>query len=74
MPDQPVRVQMSFECGHVGGARSDVVEIGREEWNGMSPKERRDMLDEMADAEAANYFSWGWGCESPDDEKATDDR
>lgn len=67
MSDQNEPVLVSLNVEGWGSSSQDTQPIDREEWNSLDPAGRVKLLDELADTHAANYVSWGWHIEDPDD-------
>ena len=65
----PVIVSLNVEG--FSSSATDTYEIDRDEWDGMSRKERAAMLDDAALSFANDHVSWGWHIANPDDEAAT---
>lgn len=62
---KPVLVQLHVEA--FGGEADETVEIGRDDWDGMTPAERSALLLEMTETHLANHASAGWHIEDPGD-------
>ncbi len=65
MTTQPVVVSLNVEG--FGEHVTESHEIDRTEWDGMTPGERAELLDDMAAVHAGNYLAWGWSLADPDD-------
>lgn len=66
--DRPVIVNLHVEG--FGESADTNLEVTRAEWDRMSPIERSDLLDEEAEAFAANHVGWGWHIADEDDAAA----
>lgn len=66
----PVRVTINIEIQPT----TERHEIDRAEWDVMTPAERRDLLDGIAEAVMQNAGGYGWFLDNPDDEASTEDR
>lgn len=67
--DDPVTVSVRVEGWN--SSAEDTVAIPRAEWEAMTVHQRREECDTIASVHAANYVSWGWHIEDPDDLAAT---
>ena len=65
MADGPVKVRLSVEA--FSDAAVEEVEVDRDEWDALSVAERNTLLDDMAEAHATQYMSYGWDVEDADD-------
>lgn len=68
----PVRVQLYVHTGLVGAEHHDEIEIPRDEWNEMTPAERRKQLDDEAQTLLWNHIDYGWSIDDADDNAATE--
>ena len=76
MPNSEKRppVMISINVEFPGGSESDVHEVDRDEWDAMTPAERKKLAEEVASDHAANYVGWGWNIDDPADYAATDEQ
>lgn len=66
----PVIVSLNVEG--FGDNAEDKQEIDRDQWDRMSPKERQELLDDLAEVHAMNHVGWGWHIYNPADLAATE--
>ena len=66
----PVVLDLHVEA--FGGSADETFEIDRDEWDAMTPDERRETAQQAADDMAANYVAWGWNIADADDYAETD--
>jgi hypothetical protein len=69
-PRPPVVIALHVEA--FGGSENETFEIDRNEWDAMTPDERRETAQQAADDMAANYVSWGWHIYDEADYASTD--
>ena len=70
---EPVRIHLYVDTGLANASHEDDIEIPRNEWNAMTPAERRDLLDDNAEILMSNHIEYGWQIEDEDDHAATED-
>lgn len=69
----PVRVRLYLSTNWVGADAEEYIEIHRDEWDEMTPAERRSYCDESAADFMANLVEYGWTISDDADEAATED-
>lgn len=62
----PVRATLGVDWP--GGDRRCTVEIHRDTWDGMTPREREEHLEALARSHAAEYVEWDWTLDNPADD------
>jgi hypothetical protein len=66
---EPVRVTINIEIHPT----TEHHEIDRAEWDAMTPAERRDVIEGVAEAVMQNAGGYGWHIDDPDDAASTED-
>lgn len=61
----PVVIDLHVEG--FGDSRDDTLEVDRDEWDAMTPKQREELAVRAAEDFAANYVGWGWHIVDADD-------
>ncbi|ATO14659.1 hypothetical protein CO540_13160 [Micromonospora sp. WMMA2032] len=69
----PVRIRLYVSTNWVGADDEEYIEIPRDEWDDMTPAERRAYLDEEANTFMANCVEYGWIIPDDNDRAATED-
>lgn len=64
-------VQVDLTVEGFGGEDHTTVEIPRQEWDQMSPHQRFDRCEELANEHLRSRVSWAWNIADPEDYKST---
>lgn len=66
MTTEPVRVKWTLSIGYVGAVRKGEFTIDREEWDGMTPNEREQYVEDSYEGAIVGYVDGNWNLVNAD--------